>query len=73
MPDGFKHVHVSQNWQAGIIFSKITHNLFGDDVKWFRTNIRLSIRPNEEWPDAYIREYGESPEKSFHCFTPEGM
>ena len=61
-------------WQVGVIFSRINPDITTfKDADWLDHRIRVSIRPNERWQDAYIRQFHEPPEARFQCFFVEGM
>ena len=76
-PPDHKHFRTADTWQVGLIFSRIKPgSAFGLEhltAEWFDHQIRLSVRPNEAWEDAYVRQFGALPEARLLCFTLTAM
>lgn len=75
-PPDHRHFRTVDTWQVGLIFSRIKAGVFGLEhltAEWFDHQIRLSVRPNEEWEDAYVRQFGALPEPAMLCFTLTDM
>lgn len=75
-PPDHKHFRIADTWQVGLIFSRLKPGVFGTEhqkAEWFDHQIRLSVRPNEAWEDAYVRQFGALPEPKMLCFTLTDM
>ena len=75
-PPGHTHFRVADTWQVGLIFSRLKPGVFGTShqkAEWFDHQIRLSVRPNEAWEDAYVRQFDAMPEPQFLCFVLANM
>lgn len=75
-PPAHKHFRTANTWQVGLIFSRLKPGVLGTErqqAEWFDHQIRLSVRPNEAWEDAYVRQFGTLPEPRLLCFTLTDM